>query len=158
MLISRHKGLLRKQKGEATVSGAAMLALTVLCMFVLLNILHGYYKTLYAEEEIHTAARTYLLKTELVGYLEQNDVDELVARLSELGMTEIKLSGNFAPSVSSSVIRQNLYARGYGESVSITIEGVLNNQNKIINFLGTNLNIGEPRVNVNITKKGVCVK
>lgn len=150
--------LLKKKSGESVLSGACMLSLTIIVMFLLLLLFFNYYKTINAAEDIHMKARSYLLKMELNNCLDQNDINTLVADLTELGMTNIKLSGNFASTVSSGYIRVNEYEGEYGERVYLRIEGTLNVDTKTIDFLGTEINISPPMVSLDLTKQGVAVK
>lgn len=150
--------LLKKKQGESVVSGTAMLGLTICMMCVLMIIFFNYYATLHATEEVNMVARTYLLQMELNNCLDQNDVDGLIDRLADLGMTDIKLSGNFASSVSSGSIKTNKFPANYGEEVYLLIEGVLNVDTKTVRFLGVNIDISKPKVNISVQKKGVAVK
>ena len=118
----------------------------------------NYYSTIHATEEVNMVARTYLLQMEFGNCLEQDEINALVARLTELGMTNINLSGNFDYSVSSSSIKKNEYPAAYGEEVYLLIEGVLNVDTKTVRFFGVNLDLSKPEVDLSVQKKGVAVK
>ena len=150
--------LIQKKKGEGVVANAAMLGMTILVGYIVIILLFNYYKTIHAHEEINMIARTYLLKMELHNCLEQSDIIEMVNKLTDLGMSDIELSGNFSSSVSSTNIKANYYPSSYGKEVFIQIEGILNVDTKVVNVLGINIDISKPMVNINITKKGVSVK
>ena len=147
-----------KKRGESVVSGAAVLGTLILFIFVSMIIYFNYYATIHAVEEVNMVARTYLLKMELNNCLEQDDIDQLVSRLTELGMTEINLSGNFYYTATSSCIKRNEYPANYGEDVYLLIEGVLNVDTKTVRIFGADFDISKPTVNVSVPKKGVAVK
>lgn len=149
---------LKKKKGESTLSGAMALSMFVLVAFVILKLMFNYYTTIDAVDEVKMIARTSLLQMELKGCLEQEDINYLVSKLTALGMTDIKISGNFDYSASSSCIKNNEYPGAYGEDVYIQVEGILNIDTKTINFLGIQIDISKPTVHVNTIKKGVAVK
>lgn len=150
--------LTEKKKGEGVIASAVMFGTTILVIYVVMILLFNYYKTIHAHEEINMIARTYLLKMELHNCLEQSDITEMVNKLTALGMSDIKLSGNFSSSVSSTNVKANYYPSSYGKEVFIQIEGILNVDTKVVNILGINIDISKPMVNINITKKGVSVK
>jgi len=149
---------LKKKRGESIVSGTAMLGLTVCTLFVVITLFFNYYATIHTTEEVNMVARTYLLQMELGNCLEQDEVNALVARLTELGMSDIKLSGNFGYSVSSAKIKKNEYPAGYGEEVYLLIEGVLNVETKPVRFFGVEIDLSKPTRALSIQKKGVAVK
>lgn len=149
---------LKKKRGESLVSGTAMLGLTVCTLFVVITLFINYYATIHATEEVNMVARTYLLQMELGNCLEQDEVNALVARLTELGMSDIELSGNFAYSVSSGNIKKNEYPASYGEEVYLLIEGVLNAGTKPVRFFGVEIDLSKPMRTLSVQKKGVAVK
>jgi hypothetical protein len=147
-----------KKKGEGVIPGAIMLALTIFVMYLLLTLFLNYYATIHAQEEVHVVARNYLLKMELNNCLEQSDIENLVSALSELGMTGIQLSGNFATDVSSGNVKVNAYPAEYSDEVYILIEGTLNVDTNVIRFLGMEIDLSKPTVNMYVLRKGVAVK
>lgn len=149
---------LKKRRGESIVSGTAMLGLTVCALFVVMTLFINYYSTIHATEEVNMVARTYLLQMELGNCLKQDEVNALVTRLTELGMTDIHLSGNFDTSVTSGNIKKNEYPAGYGEEVYLLIEGVLNVETKTVRFFGTDIDLSKPTMDLSVQKKGVAVK
>lgn len=150
--------LTEKKDGEGVIASAAMLGMTILVIYIAMVLLFNYYKTIHTHEEVNMIARTYLLKMELHNCLEQSDISELVNKLTAIGMSDIKLSGNFSSTVSSANVKTNYYPSSYGKEVLIQIEGILNVDTKIVNILGIDIDISEPIVNIDITKKGVSVK
>lgn len=149
---------LKKKRGESVVSGTAMLGLIVCALFVVITLFFNYYSTIHATEEVNMVARTYLLQMELGNCLEQDEVTALVDRLTELGMSDIQLSGNFDYSVTSENIKKNEYPASYGEEVYLLIEGILNVGTKTVRFLGTNIDLSKPTIDLSVQKKGVAVK
>lgn len=152
------KRVLKKRKAESVIANAIMLTLAIAVVFLLLKVVLNYYTTLHAVEEVHAVARNYLLKMELNNCLEQSDVDALVKTLIEHDVTDIKLSGNFSDTVTSTYIERNEHVSSYGQAVYLKVTGIMNVDVEHITFFGIEIDISKPTVNLAVTKKGVAVK
>ena len=150
--------IFKKNRGESVISGTAMLGLAICTLFVVMILFYNYFFTLHATEEVNMVARTYLLQMELGNCLDQDEVNELVNKLTELGMTNIRLSGNFDYTVSSGSVKTNEYPANYGEEVYLLIEGILNVGTKPVRFFGVEIDLSKPEVSLSVQKKGVAVK
>lgn len=158
------KLLLKKKKGESVVSGAAMLAMGIIAVYLMIVMITNYYKTLSAVEDVYMTVRNYLLISELEGCLSADKAESLYNDLSELGVTNIKISGKFEDSarsldfieVSSSEFVMD--DDTYGAIVTINVTGVLQINTRKVNVFGGTLDIGSPKATLNIHKKGISVK
>ncbi|MFI3238103.1 MAG: hypothetical protein R3Y47_08785 [Lachnospiraceae bacterium] len=63
-------------------------------------------------DEINQVARSYLLKMESTGYLQEEDKDDLLSLLGDMNISNIDLSGTTLSSVS------------YGDHIYLCIEGI----------------------------------
>lgn len=95
-----------------------LIAVTAFLLFMMSN----HYKSLNDLSEVNMILRTYLLRTEAKGYLSAGEVAMLTQELEECGVTNIRISGNFAADVTSNV-RKNYGKASFGEEVLLRIEG-----------------------------------
>lgn len=127
-----------------------LIAVTVFLLFMMSD----HYKSLNDLSEVNMILRTYLLRTEAKGYLSAGEVVMLTQELEECGVTNIRISGNFAVDVTGNV-RKNYGKASFGEEVLLRIEGdfALNvpeeNENKFFSMQ-------QGSRHIDIVKKGVA--
>lgn len=116
-------GIQKKRRGGTRVVSAAFILTSLVAVTVfLLFMMSSHYKSLNSLSEVNMILRTYLLRTETKGYLSAGEVAALMQELEECGVTNIRLSGNFAADVTSN-IRRNYGKSSFGEEVLLRIEG-----------------------------------
>ena len=108
---------MRKEKGvagEFPVVCLCLLALTVLLFSYL-----GSVKVLQQKETLGQIARKYLLIMETMGYLGQQDRQNLMVELEEMGLEQISLAGT------------STCQRCYGDEIVLSIQGVLEDGHRV---------------------------
>lgn len=148
----------KKEKGDSIVAGAFMLVLTIICMYFFITLLLNYYTTVKVMGEVKEVARTYMLKMELVGSLDQDDIDEMTAQLEKIGVKNIKLEGNFDSSILNSAKITNYREVGYAGEVNLLIEGEYSERENNVTLMGAIFDLSKPSVQIKIQKKGVVIR
>lgn len=119
------RNVLKKRKGgnKVIVAAYVLMTMVVITWFLLLTV-SNQYKTAEDLTNINVIMRTYLLCAEAKGYLTADEVASLMDEIENCGVTNVQLSGNFAPDVSGSGnIRRNYGIASFGEEVLLRIEG-----------------------------------
>lgn len=112
-----------KKKGEKKVISAAVVMTSMLVVITMLLLtMSNHYKSLKNLSEVNMILRTYLLRTEAKGYLSAEEVSGLVQELLDCGVSNIRLSGNFAPETTGN-IGENYGEASFGEVVILRMEG-----------------------------------
>ncbi|MBQ4258770.1 MAG: hypothetical protein IJB84_00695 [Lachnospiraceae bacterium] len=101
--------------GEFPVVCLCLLALTVLLFSYL-----GSVKLIQQKETLGQIARKYILIMETFGYLGQQDRQNLMVELEEMGLEQISLAGT------------STSQRNYGDEVALIIRGVLEDGTRVV--------------------------
>lgn len=82
-------------------------------VFGLILLSGQFMQTIRTKEWLHQTVRTYLLKMEATGYLQEHDLRMLKTELEEQGLQNPDFSGTTVHQV------------GYGEKISLTVSGTI---------------------------------
>ena len=112
--IFRNDPVMKKEPG--TVANIMVTGIFILAMTIVLLAFMDDMQLIQQKMEVDQIARRYILRMETVGYLQNSDQSELIAELTEWGVTEIDLGATTVSEV------------GYGGRIVLEIRGKLGGQ------------------------------
>lgn len=151
----------KRRRGAANIVGIALTCIIVvlLLLVITLETIH-ISKALDSKNHISSCLRSYLNKMEVMGCLEERDIDALVEDLQRCGMTEIHISGNFEQMASNSAVENNYGPAEYGAPVYLEIRGLLKIKSvqKTASAGFFNFDLREREIEVEIEQKGISLR
>lgn len=114
----------KKRSGTGNIVSAALVCvISFLGLYIMAMLIIYTYRALDAMSQVTNCMRSYLTKMEIQGCLTDMDAEALVGDLQILGLTEIRLSGNFSEGICQEAVAESLGTAYYGEQVQLQITG-----------------------------------
>lgn len=134
---------MKLKKKEGSIHKFAIPLLTLIAVFIIMMVYINYSADLNKKDKIDIIAREYLLRIETEGYLTSGDETQLLNDLQAIGVENVSLIGTTLTKV------------GYGNKISLVINGQLAVNNYTVNNL-LSITKGTTKLNIAIDKSSTA--